>query len=48
MHQGSFATISVNNDNVGMIGRVSPVISKDEIYVMEINLNKLLDKKLVK
>lgn len=48
MHPGKTATISVNNDNVGMIGRVSPVISKDEIYVMEINLDKLLDKKVGK
>ena len=44
MHPGKSAVISVNNDVVGFIGRVSPIISKDEVYVMEINLDKLLEK----
>jgi phenylalanyl-tRNA synthetase beta chain len=48
MHPGKTATISVNNDNVGTIGRISPVITKDEVYAMEINLDKLLDKKVGK
>ena len=45
MHPGKSAMISVNNDVVGFIGRVSPVLSNDEVYVMEINLDKLLEKK---
>ena len=45
MHKGKSAIISVNNDNVGFIGRISPIIAKDEVYVMEINLDKLLLKK---
>ena len=45
MHPGKSAVISVNGDIVGFIGRVSPVLTSDEVYVMEINLDKLLSKK---
>ena len=48
MHPGKSALISVNNDIVGLIGRVSPAVCKDEVYVMEINLDKLLEKKVGK
>lgn len=45
MHPGKSAIISVNNDNIGIIGMINPQISKEKIYVMEINLSKLLEKK---
>lgn len=45
MHPGQSALISVNNDIVGLIGRVHPKINKEEVFVLEINLDKLLDKK---
>ncbi len=48
MHPGKTALISVNNDIVGMVGRVSPAICKEEVYVMEINLDKLLEKQVGK
>ena len=48
MHPGKSAVISVNNDIVGFIGRINPEISKEEVYVMEINLDKLLAKKVGK
>ena len=48
LHPGKSAVISVNNDNVGIIGRINPTICKDDVYVMEINLDKLLDKKVGK
>ena len=48
MHPGKSAVISVNNDIVGIIGRINPEISKEEVYVMEINLDKLLAKKVGK
>lgn len=48
MHPGKSAIISVNNDNVGIIGRITPAICKEEVYVMEINLDKLLNKKVGK
>ena len=47
-HPGQTAAISVNNDIVGFIGRVHPVKSKEAVYVMEINLDKLLSKKVGK
>ena len=47
-HPGKSAAISVNNDVVGFIGRVHPNKAKEEIYVMEINLDKLLSKKVGK
>lgn len=45
MHPGQTAFISVNNDIVGIIGRIHPEKCKDEVFVMEINLDKLLAKK---
>ena len=45
LHPGQSAVISVNNDIVGVIGKVHPKVSKEDIFVMEINLDKLLDKK---
>ncbi len=46
-HPGQSAVISVNNDNVGTIGKVHPQIAND-VYVLEINLDRLLDKKVGK
>lgn len=48
MHPGKSAVISVNNDIVGIVGRITPEICKEEVYVMEINLDKLLAKKVGK
>ena len=45
LHPGQSAMISVNNDIVGIIGKVHPEITKESVYVMEINLDKLLSKK---
>lgn len=47
-HPGQSAAISVNNDVVGFIGRVHPSKIKEAVYVMEINLDKLLEKKVGK
>lgn len=46
LHPGKSAMISVNNDIVGFIGRINPMVSKDEVYVMEIDLDKLLEKRV--
>jgi len=48
LHPGKSAVISVNNDVVGFVGRIHPSICGDEVYVMEINLDKLLQKKVGK
>lgn len=45
MHPGQTAEISVNNDIVGMVGKLHPAVEKDDVYVLEINLDKLLAKK---
>ena len=47
-HPGQVAEINVNGDIVGIIGRIHPEISKEPVYVFEINMNKLLAKKVSK
>lgn len=44
-HPYQTAEINVNNDIVGIVGKLHPEISKDNVYVLEINLDKLLEKK---
>ncbi len=44
-HPYQTALINVNNDIVGIVGKLHPQIQKDNVYVLEINLDKLLDKK---
>ncbi len=48
LHPGQSALISVNNDIVGLIGRAHPSLVKEAVYVLEIDLDKLLDKKVGK
>ena len=48
MHPGKTALISVNNETVGFIGEVIPTLSNDEVLIFEINLDKLLAKKVGK
>lgn len=48
VHPGQAALISVNNDIVGLLGRVHPVLEKEPVYVFEIDLDKVLDKKVGK
>ncbi len=47
-HPGQVAEINVNGDTVGIIGRLHPEVSKEDVYVLEINLDKLLAKKVGK
>ena len=48
LHPGVSASISVNNDIVGIIGKVHPSVTKEDVYVLEINLDKLLAKRVGK
>ena len=41
LHPGQSASIIVSGVNVGIIGKLHPSITKEDIYVMEINLAKL-------
>ena len=44
-HPGQTAEISVNNDIVGVVGKLHPEFTKDNVYAFEINLDQLLAKK---
>ena len=48
MHPGQSAMINVNGSNIGMIGKIHPSVTKDDVYVLEINLDELFTKKVVK
>ena len=48
MHPGQSAYINVNGTNVGIIGKMHPNIAKEDVYVLEINLDELLQKKVGK
>ena len=41
LHPGQSASIILNNTNIGIIGKVHPSVLKDDLYVAEINLDKL-------
>lgn len=47
-HPYQTAEINVNGDSVGIVGKIHPSICKEQVFVMEINLDKLLDKKVGK
>ena len=44
-HKGQVAEINVNADPVGIVGKLHPSETKDPVFVMEINLDKLLEKR---
>lgn len=48
MHPGQSAVISVNNDIVGLIGKIHPSVEKEDVFILEIDLDKLLAKKVGK
>ena len=39
MHPGQSAYINVNGTNVGIIGKLHPNVTKEDVYVLEINLD---------
>ena len=47
-HPGQVAEINVNGEVIGIVGRIHPEIAKDNVFVLEINLQKLLAKKVGK
>ena len=46
MHPKMTASILVDNEEVGYFGKVHPKVSKKDIYVFEISLDRLLEKKV--
>ena len=45
MHPGMSAEILVDRESIGFLGRIHPTLKKDEIYVFEFSLTKLINKK---
>lgn len=43
LHPGQAASIFVDGNKVGIIGKLHPLVTKDNIYVMELNLEKLAE-----
>ncbi len=41
LHPGQAASVYVDGNRVGYIGKLHPLVSKDSIYVLELNLEKL-------
>ena len=48
MHPGQSAFINVNGTNVGIIGKVHPNVTRENVFVLEINLDELFQKKVGK
>lgn len=46
MHPGISAEIELDREPIGYLGRVHPNISKDDIYVLEMSMTKIIDKKI--
>lgn len=42
MHPYMSAVIKLDREEIGIIGRIHPTIKKDDIYIFEISLNKLM------
>ena len=48
LHPAISASINLQGKNVGVIGKVHPSVLKDDVYVFEINLSKVLENKVSK
>jgi phenylalanyl-tRNA synthetase beta chain len=42
IHPGMGGVITLDNEEIGIIGRIHPSLKKDDIYVAEISLNRLM------
>lgn len=45
LHPGMSATIVLQGKEIGILGKLHPSVTKDDVYVFEINLDKLLENK---
>lgn len=46
MHPGMSATILLDREPIGIVGRVNPSLSKDDIFVAELSLTKIIGKQI--
>jgi len=44
LHPGMSANVLLDRENIGIMGRVHPSLYKDEIYVVELSLGKIMSK----
>jgi len=44
LHPGMSANVLLDRESIGIIGRVHPLVHKDEIYVCELSLSKIMSK----
>lgn len=47
-HPGIYADINLQGNNIGFIGKLNPSITKDDVFIFEINLDNLLKNKTSK
>lgn len=45
LHPGQSASIYMQNEKIGIIGKLHPNVTKDDIFVMELNLDKIANMK---
>ena len=45
LHPGQSAEINLNGEMIGLIGKIHPKKTQNDVFVFEINLDKLLSKK---
>lgn len=48
LHPGVCADVLVDNEKIGYFGKLNPVFDKEDIFVLEISLTKLFNKKVSK
>jgi len=48
LHPGQAASIYLDNKKIGVLGKLHPNVTKDDIFVLEINLSVLLDSRTSK
>ena len=46
LHPGMSANILLDRESIGVIGRVHPSVLKDEVYVVELSLGKIMSKNI--
>jgi len=46
IHRGISCEITIDKDSIGYMGKVHPNIIKDDVYVLELSMNKIVDKKV--
>ena len=46
MHPGICASVVLDREEIGVMGRVHPSLKKDDIYMAEISLTKIMNKKI--